>query len=89
MAIKGCARQMVVLNGTGGSMFETAYFIVKADAGDVRQGDLLREANRIIEESCFTANKRRKMRRGVLFFAGMAVGALAVGLLWLVFSLVL
>ena len=86
MAIKGCARQMIVVNAGRGDVFETAYFIVRADAGGVGQTDMLREANRIVPESCFATGRPRG---GWLrwFFTGVLAGAAAVGLAWLIVSL--
>lgn len=89
MAIKGCSKQMIVLNGTGGSAFEAAYFIVKSDTGGRARshGDLLREANRIVEENTFTAGRTRfgtaARERILLFSAGALCGAMLVGLVWL------
>ncbi len=82
MGIKGCARRMVVLNGVGGSVFETAYFIVKAGADEVSNSDMMREANRIIEENCFS-RRRKKVRKAAVLFTGICIGAAAVGLVWL------
>ncbi|MGI6166660.1 MAG: hypothetical protein ACOYIA_00775 [Eubacteriales bacterium] len=95
MAIKGCSRQMIVLNGTGSSMFETAYFIVKPDA-DIRphtHGDLLREANRIVEENSFSYCDRRRKTPGRavrvwLFVAGLLSGSLVTGLAWLLSAII-
>ncbi|HHT54217.1 MAG TPA: hypothetical protein GX011_04700 [Clostridiales bacterium] len=95
MAIKGCSRQMIVLNGTGSSMFETAYFIVKPDA-DTRprsHGDLLREANRIVEENSFRVCDDRRKPPGLavriwFYIAGVLSGALVTGLIWLAVALI-
>ncbi len=87
MAIKGCSRRMVVLNGTGSSVFETAYFIVKGSATDVSRGDMMREANRIVAEHCFSSRRTRWNRLGI-FAAGAVAGALAVGLVWLGLALI-
>lgn len=99
MAIKGCSRQMIVLNGTGSSIFEAAYFIVRADGRRQRsQGDMLREANRIVEESCFEggqaggerggramfgAGRRGRTASVLLFAAGVLCGGGVTGLVWL------
>jgi len=82
MGIKGCARRMIVLNGVGGSVFETAYFIVKAGADEISNSDMMREANRIIEEHCFSGRRKRTGKRTMLF-VGICIGAAAVGLAWL------
>lgn len=96
MAIKGCSRQMIVLNGTGSSMFETAYFIVKTDT-DTRphaHGDMLREANRIVEENTFCAYAKERrhsnFRTRIFFFViGALSGALLTGAIWLAVALIL
>ena len=88
MGIKGCARQMVVLNGGSGSVFETAYFIVKANAEDVNRGDMMQEANRIIRENCFSA-RRSKKERLWSFVLGACIGAAAVGLAWLLWTVLI
>lgn len=86
MAIKGCARQMIVLNGIGGSIFEKAYFIVKPDAADASGIDMLREANRIVEENCFRREKKTTLRRWIWFAVGCIIGAAIVGGLWIIFG---
>lgn len=85
MAIKGCARQSVVLRGGSSDIFESAYFIVRADAGSLTQSDILSEANRIVAENCFAADRSRRRFAG--FLLGAALGAAAMGLIWLICSL--
>ena len=95
MAIKGCSRQMIVLNGTGSSMFETAYFIVKPDA-DIRphtHSDLLREANRIVEENSFSSCDSKRGAPGPamrvwLFVAGLLSVSFVTGLAWLLSAVI-
>ena len=50
---KGTQKKIIVMQGTGSSMFETAYFILKKDAERSRFGekDMISEANRIIREN--------------------------------------
>lgn len=86
MAIKGCARQTVVLRGGRGDVFESAYFIVRADASGLPQTDILSEANRIVAESCFSTRRSR----GDLwrFLLGAAAGAAVVSLAWLISALI-
>lgn len=89
MGIRGCTRQMIVLNGKRDNMFETAYFIVKADVRNVKKSDLVIEANRIIKESCFVSKPAQKISRRTCFWIGSAAGAAAVGIIWAVIALVL
>ena len=93
MAIKGAARQMIVLRCGDSEMFETAYFVVKPGRQGVRRGgDMLREANRIVEANSFQERTSRvafaRRRRGLIFALGALSGGGAVGAIWLVLSLV-
>ena len=89
MGIRGCTRQMIVLSGKHDNMFETAYFIVKADACGAKKSDLVFEANRIIQESCFASKPAQKIGRRTCFLLGGAVGAAAVGILWALVAVLL
>ncbi|MBQ8380285.1 MAG: hypothetical protein IJY18_00165 [Clostridia bacterium] len=50
--MRGYQKKVVYLKDTGSSLFEEAYFIIKEDGriGDVVEADLVKEANRIVEE---------------------------------------
>ena len=80
--IKGAQRRVIVVKTADSRIFEEAYFVIKG--GDGAVGDMVAEANRIIEENLPRAgNKRRFSPRRFLFAAacfmgGSAVGALAV-----------
>ena len=89
MGIIGCARQLIILNGKRDNMFEAAYFIVKADAHGAKKSDLVFEANRIIQESCFASKPVRKISRKMCFLLGGAAGAAAVGIMWALIALLL
>lgn len=93
MAIKGAARQMIVLRCGDSEMFETAYFVVKPGRqGARRGGDMLREANRIVEANSFRERTSRvafaRRRRALIFAFGALSGGGTVGILWLLLSLV-
>ena len=51
--VKGCQRRIIHLKNTGSVMFEEAYFILndKYHADEKKSEDMVREANRIIEEN--------------------------------------
>ena len=92
MAIKGSARQMVVLRCVDSEMFETAFFVIKPGRkSHGRGGDILREANRIVEANSIperTARvsrlKRFKMK---LFALGVLAGSVTGGAVWLAVAL--
>lgn len=80
---------MIILNGKRDNVFETAYFIVRADVRGAKKSDLVLEANRIIQESCFTSKPIRRISRRVSFLVGFAVGAAAVGIVWALLAILL
>ena len=93
MAIKGAARQMIVLRCGDSEIFETAYFVVKpGHQGARRGGDMLREANRIVEANSFQERSSRaifaRRKRALIFAFGALSGGGIVGGIWLVLSLV-
>lgn len=94
MAIKGAARQMIVLRCGDSEMFETAYFVVKPECREKgRGGDMLREANRIVETNSFRTRAGKaaflRRKRRTIFALGALSGGGAVGLVWLALSLLL
>ena len=85
--IKGTQKQMIVLRTGESRYFDEAYFVlrreIKADRGS--KNDILREANRILEESCVfpgCARRRKSASRTSKFAAflagGFCGGAIAV-----------
>ena len=50
--VKGCERRIIHLKNTGSEMFEEAYFILNDKyRREEKCGDMVKEANRIIEEN--------------------------------------
>ncbi len=66
--VRGCQRRVIFIKNTGSAVFSEAYFIVddKEKAGSYSEPDMIKEANRIIDESIFTrcAPRKREMTRG-------------------------
>ncbi len=96
--LRGAQKQMIVVRTHGNRVFEEAYFVIRreATAADADKSDMLREANRIIENSLPPAERpkpsvRREMPRpglaaGLVWFGmGFSAGAGLIGLLWLIF----
>ncbi|MBQ9760315.1 MAG: hypothetical protein IJW16_03080 [Clostridia bacterium] len=82
--IKGSRKQMIVLRTEGNRYFDEAYFILRREIETTGGGgDILAEANRILEESAPRRIGRLKRARGAIlgFFAGSAAGAVVCGLI--------
>ncbi|MBO5356095.1 MAG: hypothetical protein J6B09_08520 [Clostridia bacterium] len=75
--IKGCQREMIVMQTQDSTLFESAYFILRRQRVPPSKQDMVAEANRIIGVgSGYLAGKRKKGRRLWLFALGFACGAL-------------
>ncbi|MCI5514081.1 MAG: hypothetical protein MR471_08195 [Clostridia bacterium] len=89
--IKGCQRKMIMIRGTGGSIYETAYFVMKPEGeySAFAEGDMVKEALRIIGENIprqkyCTVNKKSLFCRLLAFLSGAVFGGGIVGILWLI-----
>ena len=76
--LKGCQKQVVVLRGRNGDMFEEAYFILRTGAPVSGFPEMLCEANRIVEATKPCKEKKKGIPSHVIGFVFFAVG-LAVG----------
>ncbi len=82
--IKGSQRQIILINGGESSYFESAYFVLRKDAEKkgAGHGDMIREANRIIERSLPQSAariKRREKAKGFLCRAAIFAGGAVFG----------
>ena len=74
--LKGCQREMIMLETRGSTVFESAWLVLRRDKPAVSQADMLAEANRIIGAADKKGRKWSKRAERVLFFAmGAAIGA--------------
>ena len=69
--VRGCQRKVIFLKNTESKIFSEAYFIVDDKAPEVTERDMIREANRIIEE-----NLARTREESGKWSLGRAVGAI-------------
>ena len=74
--VKGISRQVILVSSPDRKLFEQAIFILKEDAQEVTEAQLLREAERAIRFSPV-----KKKWRGPLW---AAAGAAATGLVWMI-----
>ena len=77
--IKGCQREMIVLQTKESPLFESAYFVLRRGYRPAARGDMLAESNRIIGEGRDYLRKRRKGGRILQFLFGFLVGAALFG----------
>ncbi len=82
--MRGYQRKIIILKSTGSEHFDEAYFIVKSDADEgASRLDLVKEANRIIEENFGKKRRLTKLFRvpTLIAFAAGALLSLSVCLL--------
>ncbi len=78
--IKGAQKQMIVVRTGDSRYFDEAYFVLRREVKPKRstRDEMLKEANRILEESGIDLPKRKRLPRGLLlFFAGILCGVVA------------
>lgn len=79
--IRGCQRQMVVLETQESALFERAYFVLRRTRYATRGDEMVREAERLIGEGSVYVSRRHRQRSLVLFSVGALAGAtLGVGI---------
>lgn len=83
--LRGCQREMIVLQTRESPLFESAYFVVRRGGARLpREGEMLVEASRIIGEGSAYLSRRRGRAR----VRDLALGALmGAGVAGIVFSL--
>ena len=79
--IKGCQREMIVMQTGDSPLFESAYFILRRQKPPRGKTDMLAEANRIIGMgSGYLQGRRRRTRCLWLFLLGFLCGAAVLAL---------
>ena len=85
--IKGCEKKIIFILGGESSPFENAYFILRRESEKCCGGgdDILREANRIINESIpdlkNKSRRKRKLKSVILSVISLGLGMLCGSLL--------
>ena len=82
--VKGISRQVIVVRNPDPKLFEQAIFILREDAKNVTQEQLLKEARLVARGSERDRTKRKPYLYGPAWACG---GALLTGLVWLLTSL--
>ena len=79
--VKGVCRRVIVVRSPDTKLFEQAIFLLRENAPEVSDEQLLQQARRVTEGCVRTeaANTPRRHRRGV---GMLLLGALGTGLIW-------
>ena len=73
--LRGCQKQMIVLQTPESSLFESAFLVLRREMGEVGQDDMVAEASRIVGGA--PRLRRRGRRRGpwlTPFLSGVLLG---------------
>ncbi len=86
--VKGARKNIVILKNTGSELFEEAHFILREGKICHTELDLLREANRILEENKEETKKRsgaalRALSFLLPFLLGASLAFLFLSIFWL------
>ena len=82
MLLKGCQKRSVCLRASDSRLFEEAFFVLRGDTA-AAEGDILAEANRILEENLQKRRARPRTRPVALALAFLAGGVTATALVLL------
>ncbi len=77
--IKGCQREMIVLQTKESPLFESAYFVLRRGYKPASRGDMLAESNRIIGEGREYFRRRKRGKRFFCFLLGFLLGGAFFG----------
>ena len=85
--IKGCQREMIVMQTQDSKLFESAYFILRRQRVQSGKTDMLAEANRIIGAGSHYFERKRRKRPGLwLFLCGALCGSGVLALVLAIFG---
>ena len=83
--VKGISRQVIVVHSPEPKLFEQAIFILREDAREVTDEQLLKEANRALHSASPEGHLAKLFRSGPMWACG---GAAATALIWLLTALI-
>lgn len=75
--IKGCQKRIVFLKNTGSEYFDEAYFVLKPDALERDEADIVSEATKIANMALDRGSrglKHERIKRLGFFALGLAIG---------------
>ena len=78
--VRGCQKKIIYLKNTGSDVFDEAYFIINDKALSSEDDvDMVKEANRILDE-CFIDSKKAGKIRKITKLIGLNAVSLTVGI---------
>lgn len=85
--MRGCERKIIMLKGTGSEIFDEAYFLIRRDfKEDSHGGEIVREAQRIVDMNTTKHRHARwKKREKIAFALGVTVGVIIGVILLIIF----
>ena len=84
--LRGCQKQMIVLQTPESRLFESAFLVLRRDIDEAGQDDMIAEANRIIGNGSYAKKRRRTSQIWIPFSVGAVLG---VGIFALIYFLCL
>ena len=81
--MRGCERKIIMLKGTDSEIFDEAYFLIRRDFKKESGGEIVREAERLVNVNTTRAMAKGKSKRDAVAFAMGALCGFAAGLVWL------
>lgn len=84
--IKGCHKNIVFLKDTGSELFDEAYFILKPNAHEKKETDIISEATRIVNSLDDGSKRKGRGRLSKLFsfLVGAIIGVSAMLIIHLI-----
>ena len=73
--VKGCQREMILMQTKDSATFECAYFVLRKGREYQPQEDMVAEANRILAREQGRRKRRGGWRSVLLFLGGVVLGA--------------
>lgn len=85
--LRGCQREMIVLQTKESALFECAWFVLRQEKPYVGAEDMLAEAERIVAGSTRSDGRRVKNGKWAFFWLGLFCGAVFFTIIWLLLRL--
>lgn len=86
--LRGCQREMIVLQTRDSALFESAWFVLRQEKPYVGAADMLEEAERIVAEGARSDRRRRRAGWSVrAFLLGVFCGGAFFAIIWLLLRL--